>query len=151
MLAYETMNNEKLQKLCYYAYSWYLTLFNRRLFSKRFQAWAEGPVCPELYNKYKIYEGKLIPMVNKKLAEIIAEEDLRDFLEAVYFAHKNLTHDELKILSCSEEPWLNARRSMKENELEFTYINDKDIISWHTKKIMQEMSKENICLTFEIK
>jgi hypothetical protein len=41
------MSAMKLQKLCYYSYGYHLAWESRRLFPERFEAWANGPVCPE--------------------------------------------------------------------------------------------------------
>jgi uncharacterized phage-associated protein len=43
----------KLQKLCYYAQAWSLVWDDSPLFNEDFQAWANGPVCPELFYKTK--------------------------------------------------------------------------------------------------
>jgi len=43
----------KLQKLCYYAQAWSLVWDEKPLFQEDFQAWSNGPVCPELYQIHK--------------------------------------------------------------------------------------------------
>ena len=55
------MTHKKLQKLCYYAYSWFIYMENddienieNRLFEEKFQAWVHGPVNYELYLKYSV-------------------------------------------------------------------------------------------------
>lgn len=45
------MSTMKLQKLCYYAQAWSLVWDDEPLFNEDFQAWANGPVCPELFFK----------------------------------------------------------------------------------------------------
>lgn len=57
------MTPKKLQKMLYYCYSWHLALtaenedteeiLSSRLFDATFEAWAHGPVIPEVYNAYK--------------------------------------------------------------------------------------------------
>ena len=67
-LSVSSMSNKKLQKLCYYAYCWYIVFYNdielitkenmgdiRVLCSEPFQAWIHGPVSPQLYQRYKSY------------------------------------------------------------------------------------------------
>jgi len=46
----EETTNGKLHKLCYYSQAWTLAWGEPALFDEDFQAWASGPVCPELYN-----------------------------------------------------------------------------------------------------
>ena len=63
-LSMSSMSNKKLQKLCYYAYCWYIVFYNdvefitkenigdiRVLCSEPFQAWIHGPVSPQLYQR----------------------------------------------------------------------------------------------------
>lgn len=47
------MSTMKLQKLCYYSQAWALVWDDAPLFDEDFQAWANGPVCPELFFKTK--------------------------------------------------------------------------------------------------
>lgn len=48
-----SMSAMKLQKLCYYAQAWSLVWDDEPLFPEDFQAWANGPVCEELYSATK--------------------------------------------------------------------------------------------------
>ena len=43
------LSTMKLQKLCYYAQAWSLVWDDRPLFDDDFEAWANGPVCRELF------------------------------------------------------------------------------------------------------
>jgi len=43
----------KLQKLVYYCQAWSLAWDGVPLFNEEFEAWANGPVCPELYAAHK--------------------------------------------------------------------------------------------------
>ena len=43
------MSTMKLQKLCYYAQAWSLVWDDSPLFDEEFHAWANGPVCRELF------------------------------------------------------------------------------------------------------
>ena len=47
----ESMDQKKVQKLCYYAQAWSLALFNKPIIDCKFEAWAHGPVCSELWNE----------------------------------------------------------------------------------------------------
>ena len=46
----------KLQKLIYYAQAWAVVWDDEPLFGEEIQAWANGPVCPDLY---RVHRGKL--------------------------------------------------------------------------------------------
>lgn len=51
----EGLSNLKLQKLCYYAQGFHLAIFNTPLFHEEIEAWAHGPVVPEIYHRFKMY------------------------------------------------------------------------------------------------
>ncbi|NLI92137.1 MAG: DUF4065 domain-containing protein [Peptococcaceae bacterium] len=148
ILSFDSMTNQKLQKLCYFSYAWYLTFFGEKLFEEKFEAWENGPVCPELHKKYERYDRMLIPRVNRKLETIIDQKEIQEFLQAVYDAHGNLKEEELIHLACSEEPWIKALQR-KNNEEPFTYMDD-DIIHWNTKKVLRELNRENISVVYTI-
>ena len=140
MLTFDSISRPKLQKLCYYAYAWYITFFGERLFSQLFMAAEQGPLCLELEEKYQRFKQEPIPQLDKKLADIISNEQLREFLIAVYDAHGELTDEQLETMVCMEDPWINARN--REAELSCIYIDD-DIIEWHTRKVLRELKNEN--------
>lgn len=48
-----TMTTMKLEKLVYYCQAWSLAWDGVPLFEEDFQAWANGPVCPELFATHK--------------------------------------------------------------------------------------------------
>ena len=45
----ESITNLKLQKLLYFAQSYYLANYNKQFFNEEMQAWAHGPVVRECY------------------------------------------------------------------------------------------------------
>lgn len=148
MLTFHALTNDRLQKLCYFAYAWYLTFFGERLFEERFEAWEQGPVCPKLYDKYKRYGLTEIPRSDKELAQIIPDENLREFLIAVFDAHGLLKPEELIHLACSEEPWQFALRRFEEGDS--SLYSDEEIVNWNTKKVLRELSRENVCLLYSV-
>ena len=48
-----SMPTMKLQKEVYYCQAWSLGWDGKPLFDEDFQAWANGPVCPELFSRHK--------------------------------------------------------------------------------------------------
>lgn len=47
------MTTMKLQKLCYYSQAWSLAWEGVPLFDEEFEAWANGPASPVLFNKHR--------------------------------------------------------------------------------------------------
>lgn len=104
-LTMESMTHKKLQKLCYYAYSWHLALKDNPLFRTRFEAWIHGPVSPELYREYK---GSGWSMIPQKEVHSLSEEEYK-FLREIFYSYGDLTGDELEQLTHEEDPWLVTR------------------------------------------
>ena len=50
----------KLQKLLFFAQSWYLKNFNSLLFDGAFARWQYGPVIPEIYQEFKEFGARNI-------------------------------------------------------------------------------------------
>lgn len=135
----ESMTNKKLQKLCWYAYSWFIYLNNEnpkrisnRLFEENFRAWIHGPVNNELYNKHKSNGYFEIPKLNKLNGEKYL--GYTEFLEKIYNIYGNFDGDELEAQSHSEIPWINARKGLKAWETSQNIINDYDIFMEYSNR-----------------
>jgi uncharacterized phage-associated protein len=130
-LSKDSMTHKKLQKLCYYAYAWYLTLYNKQLFKNNIQAWIHGPVDTALYGAYRNAGWQSIPW-NSSFQ--LGNEELEEFLDEVYQSYGDLSGDELEYLTHMEDPWLNARAGIPEYEPSTNSIRDEDIRSYYLKK-----------------
>jgi uncharacterized phage-associated protein len=102
------MTAMKLQKLCYYAYGYHLAWEERQLFPERFQAWANGPVSPDLYachrGRFQLRPGE-IPG-DPSVLDAGEQESVDLVLEGLgsYTAHQ------LSTMTHSEGPWVEARK-----------------------------------------
>ena len=103
----------KLQKLVYYSQAWSLVWDERALFPNRIEAWANGPVVPDLY---RAHSGtfKITSTANgdpEKLDDL-AKETIDSVLS--HYGDKssqwqsNLTH--------REAPWRDARIGLADGE-----------------------------------
>ena len=127
-LSKEEMTQKKLQKICYYAYSWYLTLYDNYLFDDgKFEAWVHGPVNRKLYNKYKSYGWRNIPKQK--------EPDLNDleikFLNLIYNTFSEFDGDQLESMTHSETPWIEARKGLEPEIPSNNIICDETIRSFY--------------------
>lgn len=123
------MTHKKLQKLCYYAYAWYLVLRGERLFEERFQAWVHGPVSPLLYKKYKGHGWNPIPPED----EPFLQSEVIEVLEEVYRTYGEFTGDDLESLTHSELPWIEARGDLPKYEPSNTYLSDETIKEYYSQ------------------
>jgi len=141
-LSNSSMSNKKLQKLCYYAYCWFIVFNNdlesidesdhaeiHVLSSDRFEAWIHGPVCPRLYQRYKKYGWHDIPQVAPKPA---VSTELESLLQQVWEAYGSFTADELEIISHGEMPWKNARKGYQNGDACSNEISNYDILRYYS-------------------
>lgn len=104
------MSTMKLQKLCYYAQAWSLVWDDAPLFDEDFQAWANGPVCPELFHKT---QGKYsVTGADEDGGDNDLTENQKDTIDKVveYYG----VHDAqwLSQLTHLEAPWNEARHGI---------------------------------------
>lgn len=102
-----TMSTMKLQKLCYYAQAWALVWDDAPLFNEDFEAWANGPVCRELFFKTK---GKYSVSADDETGgngDLTANE--KDTINHVLEHYGNHNAQWLSQLTHMEDPWNEAR------------------------------------------
>ena len=104
------LSTMKLQKLCYYSQAWALVWDDEPLFDEDFEAWANGPVCPDLFSisrgQFSVTAGEM-PGDSGNLS---AEQ--KDTIDEVlkYYGDKNAQW--LSQLTHMEDPWKEARQGL---------------------------------------
>lgn len=100
------MSTWKLQKLCYYAQAWTLAWEARPLFHDEFEAWANGPVCPGLFEMHK---GQyMVDHISKGSHENLSEADVEN-IDIVLEAYGDKDPYWLREQTHAEDPWREAR------------------------------------------
>ncbi|MEH7116885.1 type II toxin-antitoxin system antitoxin SocA domain-containing protein [Neobacillus vireti] len=135
------MTHKKLQKLSYYAYSWYYTLYGEKLFNNHFQAWVHGPVSPELYQEYKRFGWREIDMVDELPGDFEQEPELISFIHEVYDSYGHLNGDQLEYLTHIEEPWKEARGNLGDLDPCTNVIKDETILRYYQKVLENEQQE----------
>jgi uncharacterized phage-associated protein len=102
------MTSWKLQKLVYYSQAWSLVWDERPLFAGRIEAWANGPVSPDLYQEHR---GKfLVQKISRGNSGVIDKDKVgRETIDAVLGYYGDKHPQELSDLTHSEAPWIDAR------------------------------------------
>ena len=127
-LSRDTMTHKKLQKLCYYYKAWGAALYAVDVLPcNQFQAWVHGPVCPELYDKYKDYYWNDIPKTHDN-SSLFSPKEL-DLLESVWLTYGDMSANALEAQTHVELPWRNARKGVSDlqhstNEISFNDMKD---------------------------
>ena len=135
MLSFGSMSNKKLQKICYYMYSWYLAVFEKRVANIQFEAWVHGPVCRDIYNMYKRYGWEDIPVY---IGFIPVEEDVKAFASLIWSVYGNYSADELEQMTHQEFPWQNARIHCGIYEPTDNVLSDEDIyVCYHGRYTLE--------------
>ncbi len=100
------MSMMKLQKLCYYAQVWSLVWDDAPLFDEDFQAWANGPMCPELFSQL---EGKFSCTADDVPGDSSVLNDIqRETLLLVLDHYGGKDMQWLSQLTRMEDPWRQA-------------------------------------------
>ena len=100
------MSTMKLQKLCYYAQVWSLVWDDAPLFDEDFQAWRNGPICPELFARL---EGKFSCTADDIPGDSSILNDMqRETLQLVPDHYGDKDMQWLSQLTRMEDPWKQA-------------------------------------------
>jgi uncharacterized phage-associated protein len=98
----------KLQKLTYYSQAWSLVWDEMPLFDNRIEAWANGPVVPDLYTAHR---GQF--QVSKIEGDASALTDTqKETIDKVLEFYGDKTSQWLSDLTHTESPWIDARRGL---------------------------------------
>lgn len=138
-LSKQSMTHKKLQKLCYYAQCWYLANYNTPLIMNRFEAWIHGPVCPDLYFKYKDYGWAHIQKLTNYTC--VLDTEIQNFLNTVWKTYGSYADFELENMSKSQFPWQNARKGLSDTCYQRPPISWTDMQSTYQKLLQTTKNK----------
>jgi len=96
----------KLQKLCYYSQAWSLVWDEAPLFEERIEAWANGPVVPELYRAHR--GAFIVSSVDGNPSKLSKTQ--KETIDAVLETYGDKTSQWLSQLTHLEDPWKKARQ-----------------------------------------
>lgn len=102
----------KVQKLLYYAEAWCQVILGKELFSESIQAWAHGPVVPEVFHRFKSHGWNALP-IPSPTALTAVDGDARLVLEQVFETYGDLPAKTLEDMTHSDEPWVAARGQLE--------------------------------------
>ena len=103
------MTAMKLQKLVYYCQAWALVWDDAPLFESRIEAWANGPVVPELYWRHR---GEYWISSWEGNADALTPTEV-ETVDAVLNFYGNKPSYWLSALTHKEKPWRDARSASR--------------------------------------
>ncbi len=104
---YGSTSTMKLQKLVYYCQAWSLVWDEEPVFHESIEAWANGPVVPELYNAHKGKFKISASDIDGDPGEI--SENLIETINIVLDHYGKYNPQQLSDLTHQEQPWIDAR------------------------------------------
>ena len=122
------MTAMKLQKLVYYCQAWSLVWDDKPLFQEEIQAWANGPVVRELYERHK---GRY--MVNAWDGDVDAfNPEERETIDGVIEFYGGKNSHWLSDLTHRESPWLEARQGLSPGERGENVISHASMMEYYS-------------------
>ncbi|WP_343654512.1 Panacea domain-containing protein [Paraburkholderia caribensis] len=119
----------KLQKLTYYSQAWHAVWSEAPLFPEKFEAWANGPVAPALYERHRglfiVNPGHF----NSDQGKLTADEI--DSIDRVLAAYGDKAPQWLSDLTHMESPWLSAREGVPPGERCNREIRVADMVEYY--------------------
>ena len=111
----KSVTTMKLQKLVYYCQAWSMVWEEIPLFKEKIQAWANGPVCPELF---KFHKGRyvLTPSDFSDVEDFDFTDKQKATMDKVLKFYGDKEPNWLSELTHKEAPWKNARVNIKMGE-----------------------------------
>lgn len=99
----------KLQKLVYYALAWSLVWDEAPIFNEKIEAWANGPVCPDLYHAH---QGEFTVTSERKGDASALSKDERETVDEILRDYGDKSAHWLSDLTHKEDSWQDARKGL---------------------------------------
>ena len=120
------MTTMKLQKLVYYCQAWSLAWDGVPLFEEDFQAWANGPVCPELFETHRGRFWLTENFYDNYKSNCFTDPE-KETMNAVIDGYADKEPQWLSELTHKERPWRETRKGIKPGE-PCSFIIDKELM-----------------------
>jgi uncharacterized phage-associated protein len=124
------MSAMKLQKLVYYAQAWSLVWTEQELFTEEIEAWANGPVVRDLYNRHR-GEFRLEPGFFKGSPDVLSAQQC-EVIDKVLTFYGDKDPQWLSNLTHMEAPWLQARQGLADGERGEVVISKAALLEYYS-------------------
>jgi uncharacterized phage-associated protein len=136
------MSAMKLQKLVYYSQAWHLVWEDEPLFAEKIQAWANGPVVYELFDRHRGHYTVQAPW--RWGSEKHLGDDQRAAIDEVLDSYGDFTARQLSVLSHSERPWREARSGLGEFERGNAVIDPTVMIDYYGSLLDEDEASQPV-------
>ena len=129
----------KVQKLLYYAEAWTQTLVNEELFAEKLEAWAHGPVVPEIFQEFREHGWNPLPVPNQEKIPVISPQ-AEEVLQQVFDTYGDLPAKTLEDMTHKDEPYIKARGNLSGEERCDVVIPKNEIQNFFKTKYSPELN-----------
>lgn len=134
------ITNMAVQKLLYFCQVVSYAINNRPMFTDTCEAWKFGPVYRHIY--YRLNKYTYDPISSEEFASfdmVHLEANDKEIIDAVIDSFGMLSGTKLRDISHKTEPWLKARKGLKNDDNSDVIITNKSI-----KEYAKKLEKENL-------
>lgn len=110
------VSNLKLQKILYFIQAEFLVTLGVACFRETIQAWAFGPVVPQVYQEYKKFGSSNI-LIDYETEGIMRSEVDEQLVEGIVDQCDEYSASDLVRFTHSQSPWLNAYQKYRNNPI----------------------------------
>jgi uncharacterized phage-associated protein len=123
------MTAMKLQKLVYYSQAWHIAWTDDVLFKNTIEAWKDGPVCRDLWERHR-NAFRVAEIASANSAALTAREIKTVKRVLSYYGGKSAQW--LSDLTHMEDPWLKARRGLGSDDRGSAEITPKSMGEYYS-------------------
>lgn len=125
------MTAMKLQKLVYYSQAWHLVWTGAPLFGERIEAWANGPVVPDLYVEHRRRFDLSAGAIERGRPWALEKHETGT-IDTVLESYGDLNGRQLSLLTHAEAPWQRARGGLPATARSNAEITPRDMEEYYT-------------------
>lgn len=122
-----------LQKILYYAQAFHMAFFGETLFQDDCEAWVNGPVYANIYDKYKNFGSSNIDVEVIDDVDEIIDEEKRELIDIIIKCFGYYNGKALAQMTHYETPWIKSRRGLPINEKSHRIILKEDMEEYFVK------------------
>lgn len=125
------LSSFRLQRILYWVLAWSLVWDGEPMFEEEIEAWASGPVFPDLYAKHKgSYTADTSTFGGDSS---LLTEDNKDTVDKVFAHYGAFPVYSLSDIAMRETPWLNARKGVPVMERSTRKISLADMLDYYSE------------------
>lgn len=107
----QAISNLKLQKILYFVQAEFLVTKNEPCFNETIEAWAFGPVVPDVYHYYKGYGAGNIPSLKRVPDRTSISESDQELINGIVDECAQYSASELVDITHRQTPWKSAYKA----------------------------------------